>query len=65
MKSSPPLNQCVLKHCYVGPTVDGRNPAPPKRCWRDDSPVYIKTNSGFSTFDRGFQLVRNGLVHPQ
>ena len=45
------------------PTVDGRNPAPPKRPWRDDSPANTNKRYGFN---HGFQLVRNGFRnHPQ
>ena len=42
----------------AGDTVDGRNPAPPKRPWRDDSPVNTNERYGFN---HGFQLVRNGF----
>ena len=36
-------------------TVDGRNPAPPKKPWNDDFPVETKQTVGSS----GFKVVRN------
>ena len=39
------------------PTVDGRNPAPPKKPWNHDSLVNTKK----PTVSHGFQVVRNGF----
>ena len=43
-------------------TVDGRNPAPPKKPCNDDSPVNTNKRYGFN---HGFKVVRTDLVHPQ
>ena len=44
-------------------TMDGRNPAPPKELWNDDSPVNSNERYGFN---RGNPKVRNGFRnHPQ
>ena len=49
-------------HCtwFACNTVDGRNPAPPKNHWNDDS--CVTTNPGFSWFQSGANGFRN---HPQ
>ena len=44
-------------------TVDGRNPAPPKEPWNDDSTVSTNKRVGFN---HGFKVMREAdFVHPQ
>ena len=55
---------CSLFQQKRTPTVDGRNPAPPKTPWNDDSPV--NTNKPMVKFQPCFKVVRNGFRnHPQ
>ena len=41
--------------------MDGRNPAPPKKPWNDDSP--LNTNKQWLLI--GFNVVRTDFIHPQ
>ena len=46
------------KKPHPSDTVDGRNPAPPKKPWKDDS--LVNTNKRYG-FNHSFQVVRNGF----
>ena len=53
--ASEEVTESTKQHAHN--TVDGRNPAPPKKPWNDDSPrTYQQT-----MVSHGFQVVRNGF----